>query len=128
MKIKLRNIVISTALLVAGCASPLPQLDYYDVETDALRKIRAMTVIDEVAWDYGTYRELGEARGLYCNRNNAYAGSPEGSAIDQVKLRAAIMGADHISTPHCETRETWDLTNNCFATVTCSATALALPN
>lgn len=124
MNIRFQNLVVVATLLVAGCASPLPQLDYYDIETEALQKIRGMTIIEEDAREYRSYRELGEVQGLYCNRTKAYAGSPESSAVDQVKLRAAIKGADHIGTPQCETRTTWDFTNNCFSTVTCSAAAL----
>jgi hypothetical protein len=104
----------------------LPQIDYYDVDTQALRKIRTMRIIDDASITQGEYRELGQVRGLYCDRTPPYATTPEGTAIDQVKLRAAIKGADYIGTPACVTRTTWDFTNNCFSTVICTAEALAV--
>jgi hypothetical protein len=112
------------SLAIAACATPLPQIDYYDVDTQALRKIRTMRIIGDASREQGEYQELGTVRGLYCDRSPPYAVTPEDTAIDQVKLRAAISGADHIGTPSCETRTTWDFTNNCFSTVTCSADAL----
>lgn len=120
-----RTLLLIAVLSAGGCAAPLPQIDYYDVETDALRKLRNMSIIDEAGRAQGAYRELGEVKGLYCNRNRAEI-SPERSAIDQLKISAAQKGADRIGTPSCETRTTWDLTNNCFMTVTCRAEALAV--
>jgi hypothetical protein len=117
--------MLLASLAIAACATPLPQIDYYDVDTQALRKIRTMRVIDDSSRAQDEYRVLGKVRGLYCDRTPPYAVTPEGTAIDQVKLRAAMKGADHIGTPACETRTTWDFTNNCFSTVTCTAEALA---
>ena len=45
-------------------------------------------------------------------------------AVDQVKIRAAQLGATHISEPVCEANESMDMTNNCMSTVKCSARAL----
>lgn len=123
MKTRRYLLLIPVVLVAAGCATALPQIDYYEVETDALRKVQGMSVLDDAVLAGGNYRELGEIQGQYCDRIQAYAGSPEQTAIDQLRLRAAIEGADHIGTPACETRTTWDLTNNCFSTVTCTATA-----
>ena len=124
----MKTLRISTILLaslaITACATPLPQIDYYDVETDSLRKMRTMKVIDDASRAEGEYRLLGQVKGLYCDRTPPYALTPEDTAIDQVKLRAAMKGADHIGTPACETRTTWDFTNNCFSTVTCTAEAL----
>ena len=120
-----RVVTVCVLFLTAGCASPLPQIDYYDVETEALRKIRTMTVINDAALAQGAYRDLGEVKGIYCDRNQLVS-SPERSAIDQLKIRAAQNGADHIGTPSCETRDSWDLTNNCLSSTTCSAEALAI--
>ena len=118
--------MLLASLTITACATPLPQLDYYDVDTQALGKIRTMKIIDDASREQGKYRDLGSVKGLYCNRTPPYAGTPENTAIDQVKLRAAIKGADHIGTPACVTRTTWDFTNNCFSTVTCSAEALVV--
>lgn len=126
MRVLKRTILIHVLLILAACASPLPQIDYYDVPLEALQRIRGMSIVGEDELSQGGYRELGEVEGLYCNRNAPNADSPEATAIDQAKLRAAMKGADRIGTPQCSTRTTWDLTNNCFSTTTCSATAFAV--
>lgn len=128
MKIRLMMASIIACCGISACASPLPQIDYYAVDLHALQRIRAMTVVDDAARKEGSWRELGTVKGLYCDRNRPHAGSAEKSAIDQAMLRAAMKGADHIGMPSCTTRTTWDLTNNCFSTTTCSAEALAVSN
>lgn len=120
------TILLLATFTIAACATPVPQIDYYDVDTPVLQKLRTMRIIDDGAGEREEYRDLGQVEGLYCDRHPPYAGTPEQTAIDQVKLRAAMKGADHIGTPMCETRTTWDFTNNCFSTTTCSADALAL--
>lgn len=117
------------ACCATACAAPVAQIDYYTVETEALERIRGMTILDEASISTGAYESLGTADGLYCERNQLRM-SPGASgarriATEQVMLRAAIMGAEHISTPVCETRSKLDMTNNCFSTVVCTAAALA---
>jgi len=128
---KKRTLFFAAALiaLATGCAAPLPQIDYYDVETEALERIRGMTVLDDASIASGGYRSLGEVKGLYCDRNQMQI-SPGDSgeqriAVEQIKLRAARLGADYISAPSCDPRSGMDMTNNCMATLVCRAEALA---
>ena len=125
------NRMISLAfvgLVLCGCASPLPLLDFYEADADALRHYSRIVVLEQVAAGNGEYRDLGEVEGLYCNRTWGITIDPDEatrSAIDQVKLRAAGKGADAISAPSCETSTTVDMTNNCMATVRCHSRAWA---
>lgn len=124
-----RNLALAAvASCVAACAAPVAQIDYYTVETEALERVRGMTVLDEASVSTGDYESLGTADGLYCQRNQLRMPPGESGArriaTEQVMLRAAMMGAEHISTPVCETRSKMDLTNNCFSTVICTAEAL----
>ena len=43
------GLVLLASLAIAACAAPLPQIDYYDVDTQALRKIRTMRIIDDAS-------------------------------------------------------------------------------
>jgi len=125
------NRMISLAFVgsvLCGCASPLPQLDFYKADAEALRLYSRMVVLEEVAAGNGEYRDLGEVEGLYCNRTWGITidhDEATRSAIDQVKLRAAGKGADAFSAPSCETSTTVDMTNNCMATVRCHSRAWA---
>jgi len=125
-----RLIAVATAVtMIAGCASPVPLIDFYSADSGALRHYRDLDVVGRDAEAALLYDDLGVAQGLYCNRTRASAadsGDARRHAIDQVKLRAAGMGADAISVPECEVRTSWDLTNNCYATLTCRSRALAL--
>ena len=125
-----RNVALAAiACCAAACAAPVPQIDYYDVETEALERIRGMTIVDEESMPEGSYRSLGTVDGLYCDRNQLRmdpgADETRRIAIEQVMLKAAVLGAEHIGTPTCETRSSIDMTNNCMATVICTAEALA---
>jgi hypothetical protein len=111
-------------LTIAACAAPLKEIDYYDVDTQALLKIRSMRVIDDASRAQGDFHVLGRVQGFYCNPRPPYAATPEATAIDQVKLRAAIEGADHIGTPACVSRKNRDIRYNCLSTVICTAEAL----
>lgn len=120
--------MIMVVVMLAGCAAPLPQIDFYDTDSGTLRQYRSIVILPEAADRQHGYEDLGEVEGLYCNRTRAFSvDSPEAKriAVDQAKLRAAAEGADAISAPVCETSTTWDLTNNCFATLTCRSQALA---
>ena len=124
-----RNLALAAiTCCAAACAAPVPQIDYYDVETEALERIRGMTIVDEASMSAGSYRSLGTVDGLYCDRNQLRmdpgADGTRRIAIEQVMLKAAILGAEHIGTPTCETRSSIDMTNNCMATVICMAEAL----
>ena len=129
---KPRNLLLGTVLLASaiGCAAPVPEIDYYSVETGVLERIRDMTVLDDASVAAGRYRSLGEVEGMFCERSALRVSpGPETEhrmAIEQIKLRAAKLGADHISAPVCETRSGLDMTNNCWSSTTCSATALAV--
>ena len=121
-------LLAAVASCAAACAAPVPQIDYYDVETEALERIRGMTIVDDATVTADSYRSLGSVDGLYCDRNQLLASpGPDGErrvAVEQVMLKAAILGAAHIGTPTCEARSSIDMTNNCMATVICTAEAL----
>ncbi len=119
-------LLAAIGLTLCGCASPLRLIDFYEADAEALRNYSQIVILEDEIID-GGYRDLGEVEGLYCNRTQAFeVDSSEAirSAVDQVKLRAGASGADAITMPRCEERTTWDLTNNCFATVTCRSQAL----
>ena len=120
-------ILLAASSYLTACATPI--LDYYDMETDALRKIRGMTIVEEQAMSSGDYTDLGVVRGSFCERNrnvDPRADTPEAKrdAVDQVKLRAAAKGAEHISTPQCDINEQMDMINNCWSAIVCQSQAL----
>ena len=123
------HILLVASYCLSGCAAPVVVLDYYDMESDALSKIRGMTILEEQAMSTGDFTDLGVVKGFSCEKNKATdprADTPEAkrNAVDQVKLRAAAKGAKHISTPQCDINEHLDLTNNCWTTIACKSHAL----
>ena len=129
---KLRNLVLGTVLVgsATGCATAVPEIDYYSVETEVLERVRSIAVLDDASVAAGGYRSLGELEGMFCERNKLRASpGPDGErrfAVEQIKLRAAKLGAEHISTPVCESDSGMDMTNNCWGSTICRAKALAI--
>lgn len=124
---KSAGLLFVVAVIVgSGCAAPISRIDYYDVETDALQRIRDMGQVDAAAIEAGSYSDLGEVGGLFCPTQWIWLNSPEAGrmAVDQVIIRAAQLGATHISTPICEANDSMDMTNNCMSTLKCKARAL----
>jgi len=122
--------VLIAGVMLGGCASPLPLIDFYEADSEALRNYRNILVLAVDDGGDAAFEDLGEVEGLYCNRTQAFgimSDEAKRSAIDQVKLRAAAEGADAISAPACESRTTWDLTNNCYSTLVCRSRAFANP-
>ena len=126
-----KTITITLGLLVlSGCAAPVATIDYYDVDTATLRRIKPLEVIDETVLASGNYKKLGNVSGFHCRRAQGMGGygadkaAAQQTAIDQIRLRAAKKGASHITTPQCVVNETMDLTNNCWASIRCTSGAL----
>ncbi len=121
-------LLIAIVSCCCGCATPIKVLDYYEADSDALAKIRHMKVVDEDAMSSSDYTDLGIVDGIYCNKARwdpaASADIARRRALDQLTLRAATVGADHITTPQCVLDKGMDLSNNCWATLVCSSHAL----
>ena len=118
-------ILLAASFYLTACATSI--LDYYDMEADALRKIRGMTIVEEQAMSTDDYTDLGVVTGFFCDKNRMpSADTPEAmrDAVDQVKLRAAAKGAEHISTPQCDINLQTDLINNCWSIIECMSHAL----
>lgn len=124
------SMLIVCLLGSTGCASSVSQIDYYKSDTATLQRVKPMRVIDLATQEAGDFRQLGKVNGIHCRRipsHETFVAGPAAarrSAIDQVKLRAAALGATHIATPRCEVHEGMDLANSCYASITCESEAL----
>jgi hypothetical protein len=119
-----KRVLILTAAWLGGCATPVPVVDFYDTDSEALDRFRdVQTVYEREGFD-----DLGQVKGLHCNRNgitpNPHSPEARAMAIDQVRLKAAALGADAITEPHCRISVEMDLTNNCLGSVLCISHAL----
>lgn len=114
--------------LLSACAPAVPIVDFYDTDSASLSRFQVIEILDDAAIEAGSYRDLGVVEGIYCDRSYGAVdlGGPLANAhvMDQVKLKAAIRGANFISTPICEIRAKGDVTNNCTSTRTCKSMAL----
>ena len=116
---------------LCGCATPVKIVDYYDLPSNALGNLRDMTILPEQVLSDAEYFDLGIATGFSCSRVRTSAGSFDDEkfnsmAVEQLKLNAAAMGAEHITTPQCVVSEKMDMTNNCWASLTCTGHGLVL--
>ena len=128
MKISTITIALMTAITLGGCATAVPVVDFYDTDSDALRRFQGITVLDGPSTDVNRVKTLGEVKGIYCEQGSRQISEDdhlaEARAIDQVKLKAAKLGADYMTKPQCVISNSGDVTNNCYATLVCTASAL----
>lgn len=128
MKRRLLPVSFVITGLLNACAAAVPIVDFYDVDSASLSRFQVIAILDDTAVKAGSYRDLGVVEGIYCDRSYGAVDldGPLANAhvMDQVKLKAAIRGANFISTPVCQIRAKGDVTNNCTSTRTCKSMAL----
>ncbi len=124
------TITLILAGALAGCASAVPVVDFYDSDSDTLRRFQIITVLDGASASAKDLKKLGEIEGIYCNKTYGQVSVDdhfaEAQAVDQVKLKAARKGAQYITTPQCVIRDSGDFTNNCYSTLVCTSAALGV--
>ena len=120
-------LILTATGLLGGCATAVPVIDFYDADVETLERFPTIDILAEADIASGRYRDLGPVKGLYCSRDRVgltvHAPRARLKAIDQVKLRAAELGAHAISEPRCLQSRKTDLTNNCWASIVCESTA-----
>lgn len=128
MKNSAMTVTLILAGTLAGCATAVPVVDFYDSDSDTLRRFQIITVLDGESTTAEDLKELGVVEGIYCNKTHGQVSVDdrlaEAQAIDQVKLKAAEKGADYITPPQCLARKSTDFTNNCYSTLVCTSSAL----
>lgn len=71
------------------------------------------------------YEIIGEVDGLSCNRNKYQAQDVSyDEALQGVKLKAVMLGADAVINTFCQKNSDTDWTNNCWASVKCIGDAI----
>ena len=119
-----RLLLLLAAGWLGGCATAVPVVDFYDADAEALDRFRHVRIV------YGRegFEDLGDLEGLHCHRNastpNPHSLEARSMAIDQLRLKAAALGADAMTEPHCRASSEIDLVNNCFGTLLCVSRAL----
>ena len=114
--------------LLSACASRVPIVDFYEADAEALRRFPTIAVVSAEHANSAPFSTVGEIEGLYCERGLMQE-DIEGErarlqAEDQLRLKAAALGATHISEPDCTARHEVDWSNNCMGTLTCRSDAL----
>jgi hypothetical protein len=115
--------------LLTGCATPIKTVDYYDMPTEALLKIRGMQQFPDSVLTDNNYTDAGIVTAMSCRRNtttDSESGGAESErkTFDQLEILAALLGADHITVPNCVENDEMDLNNNCWSSLVCESHAL----
>lgn len=125
--IRLASLVVLAATL-SGCASGIPVVDFYAASSKSLHQYRNIEVLETDSPYSDSFVELEQIQGLFCRKFQQQVSIHDENAtqqaIDQVKLKAAEIGADAISAPQCEVDSSSSFSNNCYGSVICTATAL----
>jgi len=112
--------VFLTCIFVAGCASN-PNIG--NLSSTQRAKMASIELLRGPT--SRTYKIVGSVKGLSCNRN-AMQMRPmtEAEALEGVKLRAVLLGADAVIDVKCQKHSETDWVNNCWASITCTGNAI----
>jgi len=84
-----------------------------------------MQVISAQSVSEDEYIELGAVEGMFCHKlRGQLTPGAERDAIDQIKLKAAALDADYITTPQCVIDESLAFNDTCFSRTVCSSRAI----
>ncbi len=126
-----KPVVAIVLVCLAGCATApetVDSIDFYEMDSSALKRIRGMKLLPPIMGGFGNYIDLGPVEGTYC-RKDTEKNSEEAAlnllfgAHDQVKMRAAIMGADAISLPLCKSVTADKRPKGCSFQLSCRSNA-----
>jgi RcsF lipoprotein/Domain of unknown function (DUF4156) len=111
---------LALTVALSGCASN-PSIDSLSSEERAqAAKIQILKGKPEQP-----FKILGEVSGLSCNRNaHQTQDVSESEAVEGLKIKAAILGADAVINTLCQKNSDTDWTNNCWASVKCIGDAV----
>ena len=126
-----KPVVAIVLVCLAGCATApetVDSIDFYEMDSSALKRIRGMNFLPPFMGGFGNYIDLGPVEGSYCQKDTV-KNSEESvlnllfGAHDQVKMRAAILGADAISFPICKSVTADKKPKGCSAQFFCRSNA-----
>ena len=126
--IYVRRFCVLAGACLGACAAPLEVIDFYEADADTLEKYRQMRILPQRQLATGSYENLGDIDGIYCQRDSvqdpqATSKAGRDNALDQLKLRAAQMGANILTPPLCSRPAKGDKTPGCVSLLRCQSTA-----
>ncbi|MEL6950503.1 MAG: hypothetical protein AAGM16_10380 [Pseudomonadota bacterium] len=125
--VMIRAGLLGATLCIAGCASSIPVIDFYEASSETLQRYQQINVLT-TSTAPRAFEPLEDIEGIYCRKKMGQAALADREAtlyaIDQVRLKAAEENADAITEPACTINTDNDFSNNCYGSVICRATAL----
>lgn len=113
-------LVIVILMFISGCASN-PSISSLRPE----QRARLNTIQVFKGGAYKPYKILGTVKGLSCHRNaHQKQLLTEAEAIEGVRLKAAILGADAVINTACQVNSGTDWVNNCWSSIVCVGDAI----
>ena len=121
-------VILLGAFGLAGCGAPAPLTASRDVDAETASDLRAaIPLFPRGAAPRGA-RPLGPVHGVSCMRSLIGRPASEADALDRLRYRARLMGADGLGNVACAPeRVIVGAAEGCIASVACEGTALARP-
>lgn len=127
-----KNLILLFPLLgIASCTTHLKLSDLTPSEQEAYQRI-VSNEVEGVNIDDNNFEIIGDVEGYFCFRNTYKLESGKTgqlqslimkSAQDDLRFKAAMLGADAIAEEEC-VREGVNWSKNCWASATCNAKAM----
>ncbi|MBY4951218.1 hypothetical protein [Pantoea sp. DY-17] len=114
--------VLKPLLVLTACMSN-PRID----DLSSAQRAKAASIQVHADNPYPQARVLQTVTGLSCNRNaNQRQDVSRDEALEGIKIKATMIGADAVVNNICQKNSDTDWTNNCWASVKCIGDAVKL--
>jgi uncharacterized protein YbjQ (UPF0145 family) len=122
-KARLAGALLLAATQVAGCA---PFVEVVKLDEGARAKARS-DVKQYLAGEVpATSKVVRQLEATSCRLTMADPPATNEDAIDQLRFKAARLGANGITDVFCDSPGTFDLGKNCWSSIKCRGTAIAV--
>lgn len=112
------------AMVVTACVGPL--VPVMDMDKKTTTNLESQVRIYDKNKISGQFTIIRPVQATSC-MNKLWDSPPSRKdAINQMRAKASLMGGDGITTPICEKTEGTNLAKNCWASITCHATAIEI--
>lgn len=117
-------VIALAATLLAGCAPRLPIVDIEALPPEQRHATRTLPVYDRTHLIDREVEVLGVVEGYACQRRMLHPPASETTAVEQLKYRAAELGADGIRDIQCAVPMGPSTRTYCWGSVSCTAEAI----
>ena len=118
----LMGLTLFGGLMLAGCG-PFVEV----VKLDDVTRSRVRSAVTQYTELPATYTRMEQVEAVSCRQKAWDPPATNQDAIDQLRFKAARLGANGLGDVFCDSEGVFDLGKNCWSSVKCRGTAIRTP-